>query len=108
MTLSLNKSIQGVRLHPRTGAPTTDAEATIPFGAIIEYAGRDRDFDKFKYMGEMYRSGHDVFASATNYALIEAKARQAEAEAVEEEPVASAPAGAAAAPAAARGTEADI
>jgi hypothetical protein len=86
LTLSLNKSIQGARLHPRTGAPTTDAEDTIPFGAIIEYAGRDRDFDKYKYMGDMYRSRHDIFVSATNYALIEAKMRAVEAVAEEEEP----------------------
>ena len=71
MTLSLNKSIQAQRLHPRTGAPTTDPESTIPFGAILEYSGRDRDFEKFKYMGENYRSKHDEFASATNYSLVE-------------------------------------
>jgi hypothetical protein len=97
LTLSLNKSIQGAPLHPRTGAPTTDAEATIPFGAIIEYAGRDRDFDKYKYMGETYRTRHDVFMSATNYALIEAKAAT-EAVAVPEVAAEAAPLAAAAAP----------
>ena len=70
MTLTLNKSIPAVRLHPRTGAPTTDAEVTIPFGAILEFLGRDRDFDKYRYMGENYRSAHDEFVSATNYALV--------------------------------------
>jgi hypothetical protein len=72
VTLSLNKSIQGQLLHPRTGAPTTDNEVTIPFGAILEYVGPDRDFEKYKYMGDMYRTPHSIFASATKMPKVEA------------------------------------
>jgi hypothetical protein len=63
LTLTLNKSIPATHLK-KNGVPSGEPEANIPFGAIIEYAGSDRDAERFTYLGELYRCPGDVLASA--------------------------------------------
>ena len=64
--LELNKSIEARKLNQRTGAPTTDPEVVIPYGAIVENVERDRDFERFTYLGEVYRCAHTLLASGTD------------------------------------------
>jgi hypothetical protein len=64
--LELNKSIEARRLNKRTGAPTTDPEAVIPYGAFVENVEADRDFERFTYLGELYQCPHKLLASATD------------------------------------------
>ena len=64
--LELNKSIEARKLNKRTGAPTTDPEVSIPYGAIVENVEADRDFERFTYQGELYRCTHTLLASATD------------------------------------------
>jgi hypothetical protein len=64
--LELNKSIEARKLNQRTGAPTTDPEVVIPYGAIVENVERDRDFERFTYLGELYHCPHTLLASATD------------------------------------------
>jgi hypothetical protein len=40
-------------------------EVTIPFGALVEAAGADRDQEKFRYLGELYSVRRDIFLAAT-------------------------------------------
>ena len=40
-------------------------EVTIPFGALVEPAGADRDLEKFRYLGELYSVRGDIFLAAT-------------------------------------------
>lgn len=40
-------------------------EVTIPFGALVEPAGADRDREKFRYLGELYSVRADIFLAAT-------------------------------------------
>ena len=63
--LTLNKLIEAAKLHKRTGLPLGEPPATIPYGALIEYKGADRDLEKFTYLGELYGCNRDVFQSAT-------------------------------------------
>ncbi len=60
----LIKSIEGQRLNPRTGIPTTDPPVSIPFGGIIQDITPDRDMDKFVYLGQRYQCPHDILESA--------------------------------------------
>ena len=39
-------------------------EVTIPFGALVESAGADRDREKFRYLGELYSVRRDIFLAA--------------------------------------------
>jgi hypothetical protein len=64
--LELNKSIEARKLNKRTGSPTSDPEAVIPYGAIVENVERDRDFERFTYLGELYQCRHTLLASATD------------------------------------------
>jgi hypothetical protein len=64
--LELNKSIEARKLNKRTGSPTTDPEAVVPYGAIVENVEPDRDFERFTYLGELYQCPHAVLASATD------------------------------------------
>ena len=64
--LELNKSIEARKLNKRTGAPTTDPEAVIPYGAFVENVEADRDFERFTYLGELYQCPHKLLASATD------------------------------------------
>jgi hypothetical protein len=63
--ISLNKRIEATKLHERTGAPLAGPEVTIPFGALVESAGTDRDRERFRYLGELYSVRRDVFLAAT-------------------------------------------
>lgn len=60
--ISLNKSVEATKLHERTEAPLVGPEVTIPFGALVEPAGASRDREKFRYLGELYSVGHDIFS----------------------------------------------
>jgi hypothetical protein len=73
LKLTLNKSISAVRLNPKTGVPYSEPEANVPFGAILTYRGPDRDFEKFIYMSELYRSPRDVLESALDGGKIPAE-----------------------------------
>ena len=64
--LELNKSIEARKLNKRTGAPTTDPEVSIPYGAFVENVEADRDFERFTYLGELYQCPHKLLASATD------------------------------------------
>jgi len=64
MKLTLNKSIEAKKLNKRTGAPSTEPESTVPYGAIIDYQGPDGSAERFMYMGELFRCAHDLLASA--------------------------------------------
>jgi hypothetical protein len=64
--LELNKSIEAQKLNKRTGAPTTDPEVVIPYGAIVENVESDRDFERFTHMGELYRCRRSLLVSATD------------------------------------------
>lgn len=64
MKLTLIKSIEAKKLNKRTGAPSTEPESTVPYGAIIDYQGPDGGAERFLYMGELFRCAHDLLASA--------------------------------------------
>ena len=50
----LTKSIEAVKLNPRTLRPLSDLKHTIPFGAVLEKLTLDRDMQQFHYLGEPY------------------------------------------------------
>src|ERR1035441_9821215 len=60
-----SKRIEATKLHERTGAPLAGPEVTIPFGALVESMGRDRDREKFRYLGEPYSVRRETFLEAT-------------------------------------------
>ena len=63
--ISLNKRIEATKLHERTGAPIAGPEVSIPFGALVESVGTDRDRTKFRYLGELYSVRSEIFEAAT-------------------------------------------
>jgi len=63
--ISLIKPIEATKVHPRTGLPLGLPEITVPYGALIERVGADRDRDKFRYLSEFYTCKHEAFVSAT-------------------------------------------
>jgi hypothetical protein len=64
--LELNKSIEVQKLNKRTGLTTNDPAVAIPYGAIVENVEADRDFERFTYLGDLYRCTHTLLASATD------------------------------------------
>ncbi len=64
--LELNKSIEARKLNKRTGFPTADPEAVIPYGAIVENVEAHRNFERFTYLGELYQCPHTLLVSATD------------------------------------------
>jgi hypothetical protein len=66
LKLTLNKGITARRLNQKTGVPYSEAETSIPFGAILTYKGPDRDLEKFNYMSELFRCPRDVLESAVD------------------------------------------
>jgi hypothetical protein len=68
--VTLNKTISARKLS-RTGVPTPEPEATIPFGAILDRVERDRDMARFRYLTEMYQCPFDMFASAVDDGALE-------------------------------------
>lgn len=63
--IALNKSIEATKLNERTEAPLVGPPVTIPFGALVEPAGANRDQEKFRYLGELYSVAQDVFLAAS-------------------------------------------
>jgi hypothetical protein len=72
-TFTLNKSIEAMKLNPRTRTPLGQSE-TIPFGAIIEHVGRDRDTEQFQYLTGLYGCRRDLLESALDPGALTAKA----------------------------------
>ena len=64
-SLSLTKMIEATKLHPRTGLPLGVPPVTVPFGALIEPVGADRDNERFTYLAELFECKRDLFLSAT-------------------------------------------
>jgi hypothetical protein len=50
----LTKSIEAVKLNPRTLRPLSQLKHTIPYGAVLEKLTPDRDMLQFHYLGEPY------------------------------------------------------
>ncbi len=63
--ISLNKRIEATKLHERTGAPLAGPEVTIPFGALVESVGTERDRERFRYLGALYSAPQEIFLEAT-------------------------------------------
>ena len=63
--ISLSKSIEATKLHPKTGTALGVPDVTISYGALIEHVGSDRDFERFSYLGDLYACRHEAFVSAT-------------------------------------------
>ena len=72
-SVSLTKLIEATRLHPRTGLSLGVPPVTVPYGALIEPLGPDRDRERFTYLGELYECKRDLFLSATGGAKGTAK-----------------------------------
>ncbi|MGA2147147.1 MAG: hypothetical protein ABSH49_19535 [Bryobacteraceae bacterium] len=77
-TFTLNKSIEAIKLHPRTRTPLGQSE-TIPFGAIIDHVGRDRDTEQFQYLTGLYGCRRDLLESALDPGALTGKAPAAQA-----------------------------
>lgn len=60
----LTKTIEAVKLNPRTLRPLTPAKFTIPYGAVLEKLARDRDMQQFHYLGEPYQCPYTDIGSA--------------------------------------------
>jgi hypothetical protein len=58
------KTIEARKLNRRTRLPTGEAQATIPYGGIIENPEQDGDVDTFTYLGELYQCRHEVLQAA--------------------------------------------
>ena len=54
MKYELSKTIEAVKLNPRTMRPLSPEKSTIPFGGIIEKITEDRDKLKFFHDGNPY------------------------------------------------------
>ena len=63
--ISLSKSIEAIKLHPKTGTALGVPDVTISYGALIEHVGSDRDLERFRYLGDLYACRHEAFVSAT-------------------------------------------
>ncbi len=65
LKFELTKTIEAVKLNPRTLRPLSIPEKfTIPYGAVLEKLARDRDMQQFHYLGEPYECLHSDIASA--------------------------------------------
>jgi len=50
----LTKSIEAVKLNPRTVRPLSQLKHTIPYGAVLEKLTPDGNMLQFHYLGEPY------------------------------------------------------
>jgi hypothetical protein len=50
----LTKSIEAVKLNPRTLRPLSDLRHTIPYGGVLEKLTPDAGMQQFHYLGEPY------------------------------------------------------
>jgi hypothetical protein len=73
--ISLSKSIEATKLHPKTGTALGVPDVTISYGALIEHVGSDRDFERFSYLGDLYACRHEAFVSATGSAPPQTKSK---------------------------------
>ncbi|MGO9895510.1 MAG: hypothetical protein ACLPX8_15025 [Bryobacteraceae bacterium] len=71
-TFTLNKSIEAMKLHARTRTPLGQSE-TIPFGAVIDHVGRDRDTEQFRYLTGLYGCRRDLLESALDPGALQRK-----------------------------------
>jgi hypothetical protein len=60
----LTKSIEAVKLNPRTMVPVNDWH-TIPFGGIIDNLIDKGDVEQFSYLGEYYQYPKDDLKAAS-------------------------------------------
>lgn len=59
------KSVEASKLNKRTMVPLGPGKTEIPFGAIVEAIGEERDEMRFSYLGEPYSCPTDTFRNAT-------------------------------------------
>lgn len=64
-SVSLTKMIEATKLQPRTGLPLGVPPVTVPFGALVEPVGAERDRQRFNYLGDLFECKLDLFLSAT-------------------------------------------
>lgn len=60
----LTKSIEAVKLNPRTLRPLSDLKHTIPYGALLEKLTLDRDMQQFHYLGEPFECPEEDIKAA--------------------------------------------
>jgi hypothetical protein len=60
----LTKTLEAVKLNPRTLRPLGTEKRTIPYGAVLEKLTRDCDMQQFHYMNEPYEIPYSDIASA--------------------------------------------
>ena len=60
----ITKSIEAVKLNPRTLRPLSQLKHTIPYGAVLEKLTPDRDMLQFRYLGEPYECPETEIKSA--------------------------------------------
>ena len=60
----LTKSIEALKLNPRTMVPLNDWH-TIPFGAIIDDRIDKGDVEQFSYLGEYYQYSKEDLKAAS-------------------------------------------
>jgi hypothetical protein len=77
-SVSLTKMIEATKLHPRTGLPLGVPPVTVPFGALIEPVGSDRDRERFTYLGDLFECKRDLYLSATGGEKGSSKTEEAE------------------------------
>lgn len=62
----LTKTIEAIKLNPRTMRPLGPQHFTIPFGAVLERMTQERDTRKFFYLGEPYECREADIENALN------------------------------------------
>lgn len=62
----LSKSVEARKLNKRTGQPTNDPPATIPYGAILEKVEFAGDAVRFVYLVEHYQAKAEHVKGALN------------------------------------------
>jgi len=62
----LTKSIEAVKLNPRTLRPLSSVKNTVPYGAVLEKLTLDGDMQQFHYLGEPFECPQEDIKSALN------------------------------------------
>jgi hypothetical protein len=60
----VTKTVEAVKLNPRTGIPLAQHPITLPFGAIIDNVEESGDYYKFAYLSERYQMKIDSVRGA--------------------------------------------
>jgi hypothetical protein len=60
----LTKSIEAVKLNPRTMRPLSQLKHTIPYGAVLEKLTPDGNMLQFHYLGEPYEGEESEMKTA--------------------------------------------